>query len=81
MTLKSMDFILADSSDSVGSLAGLRVLELGSMLAGPFVGSLLADFGAEVIKVEKPGKPDPLREWPPHKGEVPLWWKDRKSVV
>lgn len=45
------------------------------MLAGPFVGSLLADFGAEVIKVEKPGKPDPLREWPPHKDEVPLWWK------
>ena len=45
------------------------------MLAGPFVGSLLADFGAEVIKVEKPGKPDPLREWPPHKEGVPLWWK------
>jgi len=45
------------------------------MLAGPFVGSLLADFGAEVIKVEKPGKPDPLREWPPHKDDVPLWWK------
>jgi succinyl-CoA--D-citramalate CoA-transferase len=51
------------------------VLELGSMLAGPFVGTMLADFGAEVIKVEKPGKPDALREWPPHKGEVPLWWK------
>jgi len=45
------------------------------MLAGPFLGSLLADFGAEVIKVEKPGKPDPLREWPPHRAEVPLWWK------
>lgn len=66
---------LAESSKSAGPLADLRVLELGSMLAGPFVGSLLADFGAEVIKVEKPGKPDPLREWPPHKGEVPLWWK------
>jgi len=70
-----MDFTLAESSKSIGPLAGLRVLELGSMLAGPFVGSLFADFGAEVIKVEKPGKPDPLREWPPHKGEVPLWWK------
>ena len=66
---------LAEPSESTGPLAGLRVLELGSMLAGPFVGSLLADFGAEVIKVEKPGKPDPIREWPPHKGEVPLWWK------
>ena len=58
-----------------GPLDGIRVLELGSMLAGPFVGTMLADFGAEVIKVEKPGKPDALREWPPHKGEVALWWK------
>ncbi|MEO8345623.1 MAG: CoA transferase [Betaproteobacteria bacterium] len=58
-----------------GALGDLRVLELGSMLAGPFVGALLADFGAEVIKAEKPGKPDALREWPPHKGETPLWWK------
>lgn len=58
-----------------GALADLRVLELGSMLAGPFVGTLLAEFGAEVIKVEKPGRPDALREWPPHKDGVPLWWK------
>lgn len=57
------------------ALADVRVLELGSMLAGPFVGSLLADFGAEVIKAEKPGKPDPLRDWPPHKEGAPLWWK------
>ncbi|MGH6914712.1 MAG: CoA transferase, partial [Geminicoccales bacterium] len=52
------------------ALDDLRVLEIGSMLAGPFVGSLLADFGAEVIKVEKPGQPDALREWPPHKNGV-----------
>ncbi|MDF2810080.1 MAG: coA-transferase family protein [Microvirga sp.] len=58
-----------------GALSDLKVLELGSMLAGPFVGSMLADFGARVIKVEKPGKPDALREWPPHKDEVALWWK------
>lgn len=57
------------------ALADVRVLELGSMLAGPFVGTLLADFGADVIKVEKPGKPDALREWPPHKNGEPLWWK------
>lgn len=57
------------------SLGDLKVLELGSMLAGPFVGSLLGDFGARVLKVEKPGKPDALREWPPHKQDVPLWWK------
>lgn len=72
-----MAFTLADrsSTDAPGPLDGVRVLELGSMLAGPFVGALLADFGAEVIKVEKPGAPDALREWPPHKGEVSLWWK------
>lgn len=58
-----------------GALAGLKVLELGSMLAGPFVGSMLADFGARVVKVEKPGKPDALREWPPHKNGAALWWK------
>jgi crotonobetainyl-CoA:carnitine CoA-transferase CaiB-like acyl-CoA transferase len=57
------------------ALADIRVLELGSMLAGPFAGSMLADFGADVIKVEKPGKPDPLKEWPPHRDGVPLWWK------
>lgn len=74
---------MAQKSD--GSLANLRVLELGSMLAGPFVGSLLADFGADVIKVEKPGAADPLREWPPHKNGVPLWWKsmarNKKTVT
>lgn len=65
----------AARSDRGAALADVRVLELGSMLAGPFVGALLADFGAEVIKAEKPGKPDALREWPPHKGDTPLWWK------
>lgn len=58
-----------------GALADVRVLELGSMLAGPFVGTLLGEFGAEVIKIEKPGKPDALRDWPPHKDSAPLWWK------
>lgn len=63
-----------ESADDT-ALGDVRVLELGSMLAGPFVGSLLGDFGARVLKVEKPGKPDALREWPPHKQDVPLWWK------
>lgn len=61
--------------ESETALRDLKVLELGSMLAGPFVGTMLADFGARVIKVEKPGKPDALREWPPHKNGVALWWK------
>ncbi|WP_167670745.1 CaiB/BaiF CoA transferase family protein [Allopusillimonas ginsengisoli] len=65
----------ATHSQTNAPLKDIKVLELGSMLAGPFVGTMLADFGATVIKLEKPGKPDALREWPPHKGEVPLWWK------
>jgi formyl-CoA transferase len=58
-----------------GPLDGLRVVELGMLLAGPFAGRLLADMGAEVIKVEAPGKTDPLREWGKarYKGRS-LWW-------
>src|SRR5918999_4643098 len=58
-----------------GPLAGIRVLELGMLLAGPFTGRLLGDMGAEIIKVEPPGKPDPLREWGKarYKGRS-LWW-------
>jgi formyl-CoA transferase len=46
-----------------GALDGVRVLELGTLIAGPFAGRLLGDLGAEVIKVEPPGAPDPLRTW------------------
>jgi formyl-CoA transferase len=53
----------AESPARASALSGLRVLELGSLIAGPFAGRLLADFGAEVIKVEDPRHPDPLREW------------------
>jgi len=47
---------------NAGPLTGLRLIELSSLLAGPFAGRLLGDLGAEVIKVEPPGKPDPLRD-------------------
>ena len=47
----------------MGALDGIRVLELGTLIAGPFAGRLLGDMGAEVIKVEPPGAPDPLRTW------------------
>ena len=58
-----------------GPLTGLRVLELGTLLAGPFAGRLLGDLGAEVIKVEAPGKPDPIRDWGKARYEGrSLWW-------
>ena len=51
------------SAASAGPLKGVRVIELGQLIAGPFCGKTLADFGAEVIKIEPPGKGDPLRKW------------------
>ncbi len=56
-------------------LSGYRVIELGQLLAGPFAGSLLAYFGAEVIKVEPPGSGDPLRNWRVLKDGTSLWWR------
>ncbi len=55
-------------------LDGLRVLELGQLLAGPFATSILGYFGAEVIKVEPPGSGDPIRSWRVMRDGVSLWW-------
>ena len=68
-----------------GALSDLRVIEMGQLLAGPFCGQLLADFGAEVIKVEPPGQGDPMREWGREKPHgKSLWWpvvaRNKKSV-
>jgi formyl-CoA transferase len=62
-------------TDAAGPLAGVRALELGMLLAGPFTGRLLGDMGAEIIKIEPPGQPDPLRDWGKarYKGRS-LWW-------
>ena len=55
-----------------GPLTGIRVLELGQLIAAPFATRLMAEFGAEVIKVEAPGEGDPLRKWRKmHEGTVP----------
>jgi formyl-CoA transferase len=67
-------------------LSDLRVVEMGQLLAGPFCGQLLADFGAEVIKIEPPGTGDPMREWGrEHAGGRSLWWpvvaRNKKSVT
>ncbi len=72
---------------NTGALAGLRVVELGQLIAGPFCGQLLGDMGAEVIKVEPPGVDgkrggDPMRDW--GRGDAKLWWevvsRNKKSV-
>ncbi|WP_372504352.1 CaiB/BaiF CoA transferase family protein [Streptomyces murinus] len=58
-----------------GALDGVRVLDLATLFAGPMAATLLGDFGAEVIKVEHPGRPDPSRGHGPAKDGVGLWWK------
>lgn len=65
----------SEATSTVGALEGIRVIELGQLLAGPFAGHLLADLGAEVIKVEPPGKGDPMREWGHelYKGRALFW--------
>ena len=57
------------------ALAGLKVLELGQLIAGPFAAKTLADFGAEVIKVEAPESGDPLRKWRMLKDGTSVWWQ------
>jgi crotonobetainyl-CoA:carnitine CoA-transferase CaiB-like acyl-CoA transferase len=75
-----------DGGPRGGPLAGLRVVELGQLLAGPFVGTLLGDFGADVVKVEAPGAGDPMRDWGRlrHNGHS-LWWsilaRNKRSVA
>jgi formyl-CoA transferase len=58
-----------------GPLAGIKVLELGQLIAGPFAAKTLADFGADVIKVEAPGAGDPLRKWRLLKDGTSVWWQ------
>ncbi len=71
-----------DSTSAEGPLAGLRVVEMGQLIAGPFCGQLLGDMGAEVIKLEPPGAGDPMRQW--GRGDAPVWWdviaRNKKSV-
>ena len=72
-------------SDTSGPLEGIRVLELGQLLAGPFAGSILGYFGAEVIKIEPPGSGDPIRGWRELVDDTSLWWyslgRNKKSVT
>jgi succinyl-CoA---D-citramalate CoA-transferase len=77
---------MVEEDNGTRPLEGVRVVEMGSLLAGPFCGQLLADFGAEVIKLEPPGKGDPMRVWGRHRKEGrTLWWpiiaRNKKSVT
>lgn len=68
-----------------GPLDGIRVVEMGQLVAGPFAGCTLAYFGAEVIKIEAPGSGDPLRNWRVLRNGTSLWWRslgrNKKSVT
>lgn len=68
-----------------GALAGVRVVEMGQLIAGPFAGKTLGEFGAEVIKIEAPGAGDPLRNWRMLKEGTSVWWqvqsRNKKSVA
>ncbi|MEU8900334.1 CoA transferase [Nocardia sp. NPDC048505] len=76
----------AETTTPTGPLADLRVIEMGQLLAGPFCGQLLGDFGAEVIKLEAPGSGDPMRQWGREQADgKSLWWpvvaRNKKSVT
>jgi formyl-CoA transferase len=68
-----------------GALSGLKVVEMGQLIAGPFAGKTLADFGADVIKIEPPGSGDPLRNWRLIQDGTSVWWqvqsRNKRSIA
>jgi len=66
------------------ALAGIKVVELGALIAGPFCTKILAEFGADVVKIEPPGRGDPLREWRHLRDGTSVWWhvqsRNKRSV-
>ena len=73
------------TSPALGPLAGLKILEMGQLIAGPFAAKTLGDFGAEVIKIEPPGQGDPLRGWRLVKDGTSVWWqvqsRNKRSIA
>ncbi|AMP40327.1 formyl-CoA transferase (plasmid) [Ralstonia solanacearum] len=67
------------------ALRGIRVIEMGQLIAGPFAGKTLGEFGAEVIKIEPPGAGDPLRNWRMLKEGTSVWWqvqsRNKRSIA
>ena len=74
-----------EKTTSTGPLAGIKVLELGTLIAGPFCARMLAEFGADVIKIESPEGGDPIRSWRVLKDGTSLWWsvqaRNKKSLT
>src|SRR5438128_1087613 len=73
-------------TDSVAPLTGVRVLDASRVLAGPFCGQVLGDLGAEVIKIERPGRGDETREWgPPFSGDLSAYYlscnRNKKAIT
>ncbi|GAB3763146.1 CoA transferase [Ramlibacter monticola] len=73
------------TTPAAGPLAGLKVVEMGQLIAGPFAAKTLADFGADVVKIEPPGAGDPLRSWRLLKNGTSVWWqvqsRNKRSVA
>lgn len=76
----------SSATNADGPLSGVKVIELGALIAGPFAGRMLADFGADVIKVESPTSSDPFREWGhARQNGKALWWavqaRNKKAIT
>jgi formyl-CoA transferase len=80
-----MSIPTSPNTPGAGALSGLKVLELGQLIAGPFAAKTLADFGADVIKIETLGAGDPLRKWRLLKDGTSVWWqvqsRNKRSVA
>ncbi|WP_157268933.1 CaiB/BaiF CoA transferase family protein [Azohydromonas aeria] len=76
---------MTDTPIPPGALSGLKVVEMGQLIAGPFAGKTLADFGAEVVKIEAPGSGDPLRNWRLIQDGTSVWWqvqsRNKRSIA
>ena len=75
----------AEMAHTPSALQGLRVIEMGQLIAGPFAGKMLGEFGADVIKIEPPGAGDPLRNWRLIKDGTSVWWqvqsRNKRSIA